>query len=79
MSVGRAREPEVRWETAFVAVSAALGEPYDRAIDALGDAGAIRAGEIVHALRASRRSARARALANALASVAREIDAMALR
>ena len=69
----------VRWETAFVAVSAVLGEPYEQTIDALGDAGATRAGEIVQALRESRRSVRAQAMAHALADVAREVDETALR
>jgi hypothetical protein len=66
------------WETSFVAVSAALGEPYETAIASLGEAGASRATEIVAALADTSRAARAKGLAVALARVAQDLDAMGL-
>lgn len=63
------------WEESFVATSAALGEPYELAAAAID---ASRATELLAALRDERRSARATALAGALAKVARDLDAMGL-
>jgi len=64
------------WESAFVAMSAAVGEPLEASCRALGEAGALRAGSIVRALQARDRGARARALADVLARVARDVDGM---
>jgi hypothetical protein len=63
----------------FVAVSAALGEPMTSVTAALGEAGAARAGDLVRALQASKRSARATTLATALAAVASDLERLGLR
>jgi hypothetical protein len=65
-----------RWETAFVAVSAILGEPPDAVAGALGGPGMGHAADLVRALGASSREARARALARAASDVALAIDTM---
>lgn len=63
------------WQNAFVAMSAAIGEPLDAALGALGEeASAVRALESV--LRSSDREKRARALAQHLAPIATELGAM---
>jgi hypothetical protein len=67
-----------RWEPAFVAVSVAIGEPLDVALDAVGPEGLLHAGELVQGLRATSRDARARALARVLTQVALECDALRL-
>jgi hypothetical protein len=67
-----------RWEPAFLAVSAAVGEPLEAASRALGDDGAIHAAHLLRRLGAASRDARARSLARALSDVAVEIDAMRL-
>ena len=64
----------VTWESAFVAVGAALGEPVEALVDALGPEGAARAGDLVAGLRAEARDARARALAKVLTQIALGID-----
>jgi len=67
------------WERAFVATSAALGESADTVRSALGENGLKRAGDIVRRIREpAPRAARAQAIAEALALVAREIDEMEL-
>jgi hypothetical protein len=66
------------WETDFVAVSVALGEPMPAVIEALGAAGARRAGPLVHSLQARSKSARAITLATALAEVFGDIERMEL-
>jgi hypothetical protein len=66
------------WETAFLAVSVALGEPLDQAEAALGP-GAARVAALSKGLRASSRGMRAGVLAAALAPVALEIEQMGLR
>jgi len=63
-----------RWQPAFLATSAALGEPYEAALDAIGDAGTLHAAELVRAFRSTSRERRAKAIASALAEVARELD-----
>lgn len=67
-----------RWEPAFVAVSAVLGEPREESIAAIGDAGVVHAAEIVRALRSESREARARAIARSLSEVAVAIEAARL-
>jgi hypothetical protein len=67
------------WETDFVALSAALGEPIESVTAALGSAGALRAGAIVRDLQAKTKSARAMALAMALAEVVSDLERMELR
>jgi hypothetical protein len=63
-----------RWEPAFLAMSAALGEPHDDALAALGDAGMLHATEMARALRSKKREVRAKAIASELAIVARDLD-----
>jgi len=65
-----------RWETAFVALSAIAGEPADAVASALGEAGTAHGADLVRALTASSREARARALARAVSDVVLAIDAM---
>ena len=67
------------WERAFVAMSAALGEPHEAACRALGDEGTVRAGALVAGLRSEQRRERVRVLAEALAEVARGLGTMDLR
>ena len=67
------------WEADFVAVSVALGEPIASITEALGPEGTVRAGEIVQSLRARAKSARAIALATALAEISKDLEAMELR
>lgn len=67
-----------RWEPAFVAVSAALGESYDDALAAIGDAGALHAGDLARALKSRRREVRAQAIASVLAELASDLDAARL-
>lgn len=66
------------WETSFVAVSAALGEPLETAIARLDAAGAARAADIAAALGDPSRAERAKGLATALARVAQDLEAMRL-
>jgi hypothetical protein len=63
-----------RWEPAFVAVAALLGEPLDAIEVGLGD-GRQRASELLRSLRSTRRVDRARAIAAALADVAVALEA----
>ncbi len=67
---------ELRWEASFVAVSAIVGEPAVAVASALGDAGLANAAQLVRALEAPSREARARALARAVSDVVLAIDAM---
>jgi hypothetical protein len=67
------------WEVDFVAVSAALGEPMPGVAEALGSGGVIRAGELLRTLQGSTKSARAIALAAALAQVVSDLERMELR
>lgn len=62
------------WEPAFLAVSATLGEPYDAALAAVGDAGALHAAAMVRGLRSTKREARAQAIASVLAEIVRDLD-----
>ncbi len=66
------------WEAAFLAVSATLGEPYDDALAAVGDAGALHAAAMVRGLRSKKREARAQAIASVLAEVVSDLDAARL-
>lgn len=63
------------WQLAFLATSVAIGETVDDAVSALGDEKA-RAAALEATLRTGAREARARALAQQLAPVVAEIDAM---
>ena len=65
----------VPWESAFVAIGTAVGEPLDALVDALGPGGTARAAELVSGLRAPTRESRARALARVLSTIAAGIDA----
>jgi hypothetical protein len=66
-----------KWQVAFLAMSAALGEPIDEAASALGDAGAIEAEQLARTLRGGGSSrARAAAIARVLAAIARDVEAM---
>jgi hypothetical protein len=67
------------WETDFVAVSAALGEPLSAMGEALGSAGLHRAGTLVQRLESRAKSARAIALATALAEVFADLERMELQ
>jgi|HubBroStandDraft_4_1064222.scaffolds.fasta_scaffold947273_2 hypothetical protein len=67
------------WEEAFVAVSAALDGTVEEAVHALGDAGMLRASDLVRGLRGEAKATRAYALATALADVATELVRMELR
>ncbi|HLK39749.1 MAG TPA: hypothetical protein VKU41_23495 [Polyangiaceae bacterium] len=64
----------IPWESAFIAIGTALGEPLDALVDAVGPEGAARAGELVSGLREQTREGRARALARALSAIAAGID-----
>jgi hypothetical protein len=66
----------LRWETAFVALSAIAGEPMEAVARALGEAGSARAADLARALAATSREARARALARAVSDVVLALDAM---
>ena len=63
------------WQLAFVATSAALGEPLDVIESSLGEQAA-RARALLDVLRTEGRQARARAMAQHLAAVAADLDAM---
>lgn len=65
------------WETAFIAMSVAIGETLDDAQAALGES-ASRAAPLIQALRDESREKRARAIAQHLAPIAADIDAMEL-
>lgn len=60
------------WETAFVATSMALGEPEEAVVGALVDAGPAR--ELLAALKAPDRRARAKALAAAIAGIVLDLE-----
>ncbi len=63
------------WQLAFVATSAALGEPLDAIESSLGEQAA-GVGVLLDVLRTEARPARARAMAQHLAAVAADLDAM---
>jgi hypothetical protein len=65
-----------RWETAFVALGAIAGESTEAVASALGEAGRAHAADLLRALAATSREARARALARAVSDVVLAIDAM---
>jgi hypothetical protein len=67
-----------RWEPAFVAVSALLGEPVETIRAALGDDGVARAGSLVVELQSSSRATRVQGLARGLVEVARDLDRLRL-
>ena len=67
---------ELRWETAFVALSAIAGEPMDAVASALGESRWARTGDLARALTATSKEARARSLARAVSDVVLAIDAM---
>ena len=62
------------WQDAFVATSVAIGVSVDDAASALDDPHVVEA--LVHLLKTGTREARARAIAQHLAPVAAELDAM---
>ena len=63
------------WQLAFLATSVAIGESVDQAVAALGDE-KTRAAALEATLRSGAREARARAMAQHLAPVVAELDAM---
>ncbi len=63
------------WQSAFVAMSVAIGESLDDALASLGEE-AQHARAIEISLRAESREARALAIAKVLAPIATELDAM---
>ena len=63
-----------QWQHAFVATSVAIGVPVDDAAAALEDASTV--GSLVATLKTGTREARARAIAQHLAPVAAELEAM---
>jgi hypothetical protein len=65
-----------RWEPAFVAIAAIVGEPLEATLEALGDEGAAHAADLLQALRSTSKDARARALARVVSEVAIAVDAM---
>ena len=65
------------WETAFVAVSALLGESLDECVAALGPE-AVGTRDLVAALQSGPRESRARALAAAVSQVASAVEATRL-
>jgi hypothetical protein len=66
------------WEGAFAAVSALLGEPVDAIEASLGDAGALRAADVLRGLRAPARETRARAIARTVSELAVDLERMKL-
>ena len=62
------------WQHAFLATSAALGIPIDDALAAVDDPSPVEA--LASALKTGTREARARVMAQHLAPVATELDAM---
>jgi hypothetical protein len=67
------------WDSAFLAVSAILGEPLEASLAALGPARSARAEGLAAVLRSSPRDVRAAAIARVVARVAIDLDAMRLR
>jgi hypothetical protein len=65
-----------RWEPAFIAVGAVLGESLDATIVAIGDGGAAQAADLLRALRSTSRDVRVRALARVVSEVALAVDAL---
>ncbi len=65
------------WQLSFVAMSVAVGEALEDALVALGDE-SVRTSPLVTALRSESRDARARALAEHLAPIAAEVEALEL-
>jgi hypothetical protein len=66
------------WESGFVAMSAALGEPLAESVEALGSEGAVQAADLVRGLKSRSRASRATALAAVLAALAADLDRMGL-
>jgi hypothetical protein len=66
---------ELRWETAFVAVSAIAGEPMEAVASALGESRWARTRDLARALASTSKDARVRALARAVSDVVLAIDA----
>lgn len=66
------------WERAYVAISAAIGEPMEDVVASLDEPGRLRAGALPAALASKDRATAARLLAEALLEIAKDVDAMAL-
>jgi hypothetical protein len=64
----------VDWPSAFLAVSALVGEPLDASIDVLGAAATADSSALASALRSTSREARARAMARVVTAVVAELD-----
>jgi hypothetical protein len=67
------------WPQYFLGVSAALGEPLEESLEALGQVERRQAPELLAALRSSSREVRARGIARAVAAVVVGLDEMRLR
>jgi hypothetical protein len=67
------------WETDFLAVSVAIGEPIPAVLAALGGGGVLRARGLLDGLESKVKPARAAALAMALAKVISDVEEMELR
>jgi hypothetical protein len=67
-----------RWQEAFLATAAILGEPLDRSLEAI-DGGAACSPDLLADLRSASREVRARALARVLAGVAADLDQASLQ
>jgi hypothetical protein len=68
----------IRWEPAFVAVSALLGEPVETIVSVLGDDGAVHARSLLVALQSPSRETRTQGLAKSLVDVALDLDRLRL-
>jgi hypothetical protein len=69
---------DVDWRKAYLATSVLAGESLEAALEALGDASAVGASQLVGELRSSSRDTRARAIARVMTVVASEVDAARL-
>jgi|HubBroStandDraft_4_1064222.scaffolds.fasta_scaffold2227985_2 hypothetical protein len=65
-----------RWEPAFIAVGAIVGESTESLAAALGSAGEAHAADVLRGLRSTSRDVRGRAIAREVSQVALAIEAM---
>jgi hypothetical protein len=66
------------WQSAYVAVTVAVGDSVDEAVASLREPLSVEAHETVHGLRSDHREGRVRALARAISEVALAVDSMGL-
>jgi hypothetical protein len=67
-----------RWQTAYVAMSAALGAPVDEAVGSLAAPIPVEAELLARELRSPARDVRVRSLARVLSEIALSVEAMVL-